>query len=179
MTARSYRATLAWGLVLAGAACTPEPEASAPATDGDPAAAAAADPSGTAAMEPAPASDGATPFRERAVVFLEASPEDIEAVRAGTPPQDFLVIADDLMFYRASAYEFFESRGFPVTRVEGRRPLEFEVGGQARTYAFDSLPTLDLIVLYEPGREPLPLAPVDALADTASVFQYFRPSEAR
>jgi hypothetical protein len=101
------------------------------------------------------------PIASRAVVFMEATGAQIEAAGAGADAGEFAVIADDLMFYRAAAHERLAEVGAPVVRVSGRRPLAFVVGGAARSYDFAELPTLDLIVVYAPGSEPIAFAPID------------------
>jgi hypothetical protein len=106
------------------------------------------------------ASDTAT-FARRVVVFMEASPEEIDKARSGVSAADFAVIADDLMFYRAAAYEYLEKKRLHVVRLVGRRPLTFVVDGRTRQYNFLDFPTLDVIVLFDPVGEPRPIAPVD------------------
>ncbi|MEX1258836.1 MAG: hypothetical protein WEG36_14575 [Gemmatimonadota bacterium] len=110
------------------------------------------------------------PFEERVVVFMEATPEELEALRATVPEEDFATIADDLMFYRAEAHLFLEREGWPITTLAGRRPLEFVVSGEAKKYDFAALPALDAIVLFEPGKEPRAIAPLD-VALAAAYFQ--------
>lgn len=66
-----------------------------------------------------------------------------------------------MMYYRATAYDYLEQHGVDVVRTEGRVQAQFEVEGEARTFDFSSEPYLDLIVLYEPGKLPLAIAPVD------------------
>jgi len=124
--------------------------------------------------EPAPGSEasGPEPYREPVVVFMEASLEEIETAREGRSEEDFAIIADDLMWYRATAHEFLEARGLPVDTLEGRRRLAFVVGGETRGYDFADAPTLDVIVLYEPGKEPLAIASVDV----ERAVEYFRGS---
>jgi hypothetical protein len=94
------------------------------------------------------------PIDRRAIVFMEATAEEIQAARAGLPDGDFAVIADDLMFYRAVAHERLAEAGAPVLRISGRRPLAFLVDGAARTYDFAEIETLDLLVVYVPDAPP-------------------------
>jgi hypothetical protein len=101
------------------------------------------------------------PIARRAVLFMEATEAQIEAARAGVSADDFAVVADDLMFYRAAAHERLAEAGAPVVRVDGRRPLAFVVDGAARTYDFPELATLDLIVVYVPGSAPSAFATID------------------
>jgi hypothetical protein len=112
----------------------------------------------------------AEPFARRAVIFVEASAAEIDSARASSSESDFAVIADDLMFYRASAHERIDSLGSAALTVTGRRPLEFVVQGAPRAYDFAEVPTLDLIVVYHPGREPRAFAPLDV----EQALEYFR-----
>jgi hypothetical protein len=112
----------------------------------------------------------AEPINTASVIFMEASPTEIDDARAGIPPDDFAVIADDLMFYRASAHERLDSLATPPLRITGRRPLEFVVEGKAKLYDFAEAATLDLIVVYLPDREPRTFATLEA--DQA--VEYFR-----
>lgn len=100
-------------------------------------------------------------FTTRVVVLMEAMSAQLDSLKARTPEDDYYVIADDLMYYRASAVEYFEGAGIPVVRLEGRHPVRFEIDGAMRTYDYADEPTFDLLVLYDPGREPLPVATAD------------------
>ncbi len=82
---------------------------------------------------------------------------------------DFAVVAEDMMYYRATAYDYLEQRGVEVVRTEGRVQPRFEVEGEPRTFDFSDEPYMDLIVLYEPGMLPLAIAPVDI----GRVAEYF------
>ena len=96
------------------------------------------------------------------VLYVQATDSAIEAQRAEVPPDDFAVIADDLMFYRATAIEYLDSLHQPYTRITGRRPLTFRVAGQPRTYDFRDVELLDFIVVYATDREPRIIAPNEA-----------------
>ncbi|MEX1181804.1 MAG: hypothetical protein WEF86_01115 [Gemmatimonadota bacterium] len=93
------------------------------------------------------------------VVYVEASGAEIDAVRADYAEEDFAVVADDLMYYRATATEYLEAGGQPLVRVQGRRPLTFRVSGAAREYDFADVELLDFIIVYEPDAEPRIFAP--------------------
>lgn len=95
------------------------------------------------------------PISTGTVIFLEASPAEIDSARAGRTEEDFAVIADDLMYYRAIAHEQLAVADVPVVRVTGRRRLTFQVEGAARDYDFAHSPLLDLIIVYLPEREPV------------------------
>lgn len=114
---------------------------------------------------PAPAAaalpDSSRVHVERVAVFLEAPAEAIDRVRAERSQADFAVIADDLMYYRATAYAYLDSLGVPIVRIVGRPPLTFLVAGRPLQYDFSSEPTLDLVVIYEPGQMPKALAPIE------------------
>jgi hypothetical protein len=164
-------ALLALALLSAGAPACDRP-------DGD-AARPAADTVATPAPDPAPADAGAdadgaaVPFDAPVVVYLEAELGEIEKGGEGMAGEDFSVMADDLMFYRASAISMLERQPVRLVRLVGRRPLRFVVDGEPRTFAFPDRTSLDLVVLYAPGREPRALAPVDLSADPAVVTRYF------
>jgi hypothetical protein len=95
------------------------------------------------------------PISTGTVIFVEASPAEIDSARAGRTEEDFAVIADDLMYYRASAHEQLAAADVSVVRVTGRRRLTFQVEGTARDYDFAQSPLLDLIIVYLPEREPV------------------------
>lgn len=105
----------------------------------------------------------------RSVIFVEASRAQLDSLRAKYNEEEYAVIADDAMWYRATAYEYLEKLKLPVTTVKGRRPFVFEVNGQPRTYDLRESDWLDVIIVYEPGREPRLIAPVDIQA----VAEYF------
>jgi hypothetical protein len=95
----------------------------------------------------------------RLVIFVEASDAEIEAMRGQYSEEEFGIVADDLMFYRSTAMEYLEQREYPLLRIEGRRPLRFQVAGMSRDLDLANSELLDLIVLYEPGSEPRVIAP--------------------
>jgi hypothetical protein len=82
-------------------------------------------------------------------------------------------MADDLMFYRAGAYEYLQQRGLPIRTLNGRRLLQFMVQGTMRRLDVSDVPFLDVIVLYETGRQPKVIAPVD-IGEAAEYFQDLR-----
>jgi hypothetical protein len=103
----------------------------------------------------------AEPISTASVVFMEASSAEIDEARAGASADEFAVIADDLMFYRASAHEQLAALGTPPVRVSGRRPLEFVVAGEPKLYDFAGAAPLDLIVVYLPDHEPRTFATLE------------------
>ncbi len=113
------------------------------------------------------------PFVERIVVFMEATPEQIERSRGDLSAEDFAVVADDLMFYRSAAYDYLRERNLPIKSLSGRRPLEFIVNGTMRRIDYADVPFLDVIVLYETGQEPRVIAPVD-IGEVAEYFPHLR-----
>ena len=122
-----------------------------------------------------PTSDSAvvadtTTFTDRVVVYMEATPEQIEKARGSMSAEDFAVMADDLMFYRSSAHDWLQAQRLPVRIFSGRRPLEFIVQGTVRRLDFADVPFLDVIVLYDAGREPRVIAPVD-IGEASEYFQ--------
>ncbi|NIP82847.1 MAG: hypothetical protein GWM90_27940 [Gemmatimonadetes bacterium] len=112
-------------------------------------------------------------FDERVAIFMHATRPQIDSAAAEKPGEDFAAMADEMMFYRATATEILERQPVPLMRLDGRRPLHFRVGGEARAFAFGSEPSLDLVVLYEPGKEPRALTPVDLAADPSIAARYF------
>lgn len=164
-----WRGTALVVLLLGLAGCEREPEdESAPPPVAQP---------DTAAPDTLPADTaleaGPTVYEERIVVFMQATLREIETAAVDMPAEDYAAMADDLMIYRATASEILERTPVPMVRLDGRRPLHFLVEGEARAYTFGSEPTLDLIVLYDPGRDPRALAPVDLAADPSVVSRYF------
>ena len=111
-----------------------------------------------------------TTFTDRIVVYMEATPEQIEKARGSMSAEDFAVMADDLMFYRSSAHDWLKTQRLPVRIFSGRRSLEFIVQGTVRRLDVADVPFLDVIVLYDPGREPRVIAPID-IAEASEYFQ--------
>lgn len=97
-------------------------------------------------------------FSGPVIVFIQAAAEDIEALRAERSPEDFAVIADDMNYYRSLAMESLDRQQIPVVRLTGRRPLMFDINGEARELDLTPYPWLDLLILYTPGREPRVIA---------------------
>lgn len=98
------------------------------------------------------------------VIYVQATADEIQAIRDRYSEEDFAIVADDLMFYRATALEHLENEGYALVRIEGRRPLRFRVAGSPRPLDLDEVELLDFIVLYEPDREPRVIAPIDVHA---------------
>jgi len=97
----------------------------------------------------------------RVAILMEATPEDWDSLRAERSEEDFHVIADDAMYYRAAAREYLEERGVRVVGVTGRRALRFVVEGRPEAFDFSDETTLDVLVLYEPGSRPRAVAPIE------------------
>lgn len=155
-------------LVAASWGCsgeTPERPAEEPGVD-----TAVAEPGPDPALRAAPASHV---FTAPVIVFATAGAEELEAVRSEMGDEDFYVMADDLMWYRAMAEDVLAGQDVPVERVEGREALRFLVDGEARHHDFPEIPTLDLIVLYRPGAEPVAVPPIELSADPGLVTRYF------
>lgn len=145
--------------------------ASLVATCGDtrvPEGAVAADTADTAQAAPAAARDSLL-FDSRVAVFLEASSAALDSLRAELPEDDYYVVADDMLYYRSTAYEYLERLGLPVRRLQGRPPLRFVIDGAPQPHDLSTATTLDVIVLYEPGKQPQMIAPVEVEA----VNEYF------
>lgn len=130
------------------------------------------------APDTAPAADeadgGAVPFDAPVVVYMAAGRRAMERAGSAMDAEAFSVMADDLMFYRASAISVLERQPVRLVRIEGRRPLRFVVDGQARAYDFPDHTTLDLVVLYAPGREPRAVPPIELAADPDLAARYFQ-----
>ncbi|HUF13890.1 MAG TPA: hypothetical protein VMN78_12370 [Longimicrobiales bacterium] len=68
---------------------------------------------------PSGAEDAAV-FAERTVVFLLADSIRIETLRAEVAEEEFHGVMDDMMWYRAEAWRWFEEHGIPVVSFDGR-----------------------------------------------------------
>ncbi|HUF28704.1 MAG TPA: hypothetical protein VMM18_17115 [Gemmatimonadaceae bacterium] len=118
---------------------------------------------GPATLAEAPAaSDERSAFAGPVIVFMEATPAEIEARRSTyDEEQDYYTMTDDLMWYRSQAHEFLDSLSFAEVIVRERGPLTLAVDGRLQRYDFDEFTFLDLIVAYRPATAPLVVAPVD------------------
>jgi hypothetical protein len=112
-----------------------------------------------AIVAPASQPDTLEPFSERVVIFMQATSAEIGKVAAEYSEEDFAVVGDDMMWYRAMAYEWIEKQKLPLVRFDGRRPLEFVVQGAVKRYDFSDVEFLDIIILYDKDREPKIIAP--------------------
>lgn len=110
------------------------------------------------ALGPSPATSNF--ISDRIAIYMEATHAQLDSVRAQYSAEDYAVVADDMMWYRAAAYEYLEKLGIPVRRVAGRQVFEYMVNNEPQRYAPDAR-TLDVIVLYDANREPRSIAPVD------------------
>lgn len=108
-------------------------------------------------------------FDEPVAVFLLADSAAEDSLRAEYSEDDYAVVADDRMWYRAEAWNWLEQNGIRTVHFEGRPALSFVVHGVATAYDFGAEPTLDLVVLYRPGREPIALAPIE-VAERATAY---------
>jgi hypothetical protein len=99
-------------------------------------------------------SDADTLIHESVNILLEASEAEIDAARKSLTEENFLVMADDLMYYRASAAEFLETQPTRFLRMTGRPTLYFLVSGAKRAYDFKNISTLDVVVAYERNKQP-------------------------
>lgn len=148
-------------LLLWGLGCG---DGSAPGKAAAPVDTLAAPPPGAAAAAPASSARAERPFAGPIVVFMEASTGEIEAARGKMSEEEFHVMADDLSFYRSSAWDYLEKRGIPMARVSGRQPLSFVLDGAPRTFDFAQEPTLDLLVVFDGKHPPRAVAPIDVQA---------------
>jgi hypothetical protein len=145
-------------LALAPLACGPAPDAPSDRVGAD---SAGADTAAAAADDV---------ISTRVAVFLLADSAAIAAARAAHGEEDFAVVADDMMWYRAEAWSWLEERGVPVVNYTGRPTLRFRVGGAVREFAFDAEPTIEVVVLYDADRAPLAVAPIDVSMSAPSYF---------
>ena len=109
-------------------------------------------------------------FDERVAVFLLADSAALDAARARHGEEDFYVVADDMNWYRSEAADWLEQNGIRTVFLEGRPELSFLVDGEPTAFTFDTESTLDVVVLYRPGRAPIALAPVDVGLSAAAYF---------
>jgi len=129
-------------------------------------------PASDADDEPSAEQAAALPhYDERVAVLLLADSADIERLRAENSEDDFSVIADDLMWYRAEAIDWLETRGVPTVTVTRRDTLRFLVRGRVREFDYSSDPLLDLVVLYDHDRPPVALATVDVATEGERYFR--------
>lgn len=109
-----------------------------------------------------PASDTSVPaFSDRVAVFMEAAPAVLDSMLSAYDDVDRGIVGDDLMYYRSSAYDFFDREGIRVVRLEGRPLLRFEIDGAMKEFDFAAVRSADVIVLYDPGKAPQAIAPID------------------
>lgn len=150
-------ATIAMVAIATALACDASPDA-APADD----------------AVPPIASDSITPqdqlFDERVVVFLLADSAELATMRQEHGEEDYYVVADDMMWYRAEAWDWVEQRGIPIVWLEGRPPLRFRVAGATREFDFTDVEASDVVVLYDTDREPLAVAPIEVAERAAAYF---------
>lgn len=116
-----------------------------------------------------PAAEAPT-FDERVAVFLLADSVMLDSLRAGYSEDDAAVIGDDMMWYRAEAGDWLEQNGVRTVYLSGRPTLGFVVDGKPASFDFSAEPTLDVVVLYEPGSPPVAVAPVDVSARAPEYF---------
>ena len=131
-----------------------------------------APPAEEADVERSAAETAALPhYDERVAVLLLADSADIARLRAENSEDDFSVIADDLMWYRAEAITWLEQNGVPTATVERRDTLRFLVRGAVREFDYSSEPQLDLVVLYDHDRPPVALAAIDVPTEGERYFR--------
>lgn len=161
------RLAVAGSLLVTLAACAPDSEPTEKALE-DTVPPAAQD----SAVVAARTADTVATFAERIVLYVEATPDELAAARTQMGEEDFSVMADDLMWYRATAYEFLEKNGLPVRTVTGKRPLTFVLNGEKKEFDFAGHTTLDVVILYETNREPQGVAPIDLQEAARAYFQF-------
>lgn len=100
-------------------------------------------------------------FSDRVAVFMEAPPEVLDSILFRYEEGDREIVADDAMYYRSSAYDFFDREGIRVVSLEGRTPLRFQIDGAMEEFDFAAVRLADVIVLYDPGKAPRAIAPAE------------------
>ena len=118
-----------------------------------------------------PAADEAAVYEERVALLMLADSADIERLRSEHAEDDFYVIADDLMWYRAEALSWLEENGIPTVDVDRSLPVRFRVRGAAHEFDYSSETLLDLVVLYDADRPPRALPTVDVSLEGAAYFR--------
>lgn len=166
----SGRAARGIALLVLMAACVGQPDDAATDAGRDSARTPSSDargPTRAASSDTVPHRDPDV-FTERVAVFLLA--DNLDALADEYGEEDWAVVGDDMMWYRAEAWQWLEDHRVPVVSLAGRPPLRFRVDGAVRTYGFADRPTLDVVVLYEPDREPLAVPPIEVGATGAAYF---------
>lgn len=107
---------------------------------------------------------------QRTVLFMTATPAQMDSLRSKHGEEAFYVIADDMSWYRAVAADYLEKKKLPVRDIDGVRPFTFMVNGVPRRYDFKDVGLADVIVLYDPNREPRVTATVDVHQAVAEYF---------
>lgn len=92
-------------------------------------------------------------IRTDLVVFVSPDSTGLERLKEKHGEENFYVIADDEMYYRAAAYDLLDSLGLAYSFVE-RRTLRFEVKGEAREYTWSHVEESWFVVIYRSGQEP-------------------------
>lgn len=109
-------------------------------------------------------------YEQRVALLMLADSAAIARLRSDNTEDDFAVIADDLMWYRAEALDWLEQNGIPTVDVQGRPPVRFRVRGELHEFDYSSETLLDLIVLYDTDRPPRAIAPVDVSLEAGTYF---------
>ena len=109
-------------------------------------------------------------FDDRVAVFLLADAATLDSLHRARGDDEFYVIADDMNWYRAEARDWLDRNGIDVIHLDGRPDIAFLVDGVAVPFEPGAEAALDLVVLYEPGRAPLALAPIDVSTRAAEYF---------
>ena len=121
------------------------------------------------------AADDVNAFDSTTAVLLLADSAHLEGIRAQYGEEEYAVVADDMMWYRAEAITWLEDRGIALTVIEGRPDVRFRVAGVMRPFDLQGNPTADVVVLYERDREPIALAPIDVSTEAADYFTTLDP----
>jgi hypothetical protein len=109
---------------------------------------------------------GEVPYFSAPVVLVISPDAEERASLEQRLGEDFYVVADDAMWYRANAYQLLDSLGIPT--VEARRgEAEFQVEGSRRLFRWSDFEGRWFLVLYDGVNEPRITYDVDLHAHLA------------
>jgi hypothetical protein len=94
------------------------------------------------------------------VVFVGPDSAGLERLRKKVGDEDFHVIADDEMWYRANAFELLDGLRVPYALVD-RGVMRFVVRGTPREYAWEDVDREWFVVIYDGASEPRISSSVD------------------
>lgn len=93
------------------------------------------------------------------VLFISPEKSDIDRLRE-EHGEDFYIIADDVMGYRAQAYELLEAAGIPCVHPDADEAL-FEIDGEITRFRWAEEERPWFVVFYDGVHEPVILYDID------------------